>query len=162
MEQKKQGNTPEEFPIFSKLDLRQVTLLCAKFKFYIGDFEETQGIRDINTDQSVMIEICERIEKRRIYFHIFYDCKIGELNEGSLMCFWILKLMPFSHDSISANELNAKIALYLLDNLLLYHAKNNNKRVNISESLNKDLYYSFRFRDLSKEAIMALAESMII
>ena len=156
------ANNPEEFPVFSKLDKRQATLLYAKFKFYAGNYQEIQGITGINHNQSVMLEICARIEKRRIYFHIFYDCKMGELNEGSLMCFWILKLMPFTHDSIPANELNAKIALYVLNNVVIYHAQKNGKKANISESLNIDLYYSFRFRDLSKEAIMAIAESMII
>ena len=78
------------------------------------------------------------------------------------MCFWILKLMPFSHPVIPANELNAKIALYLLNNMLLYYAKKNNKKTNTTESLNSDIYYSFKYRDISKEAIMVLAKSMII
>jgi len=156
------ANIPDEFPIFTKLDKRQVTLLYSKFKYYLNDFEITQEIDNIDQDQSVLIEICERIEKRRIYFHIFYNCKMGELNEGSLMCFWIIKLMPFKHKSIPANELNSKIALYLLNNLVLYHARKYNKKINISSSINQNLYYSFRFRDISKEAIMALAESMII
>ena len=156
------ANMPEEFPVFTKLDMRQATLLSARFKLYLSDFETSQGLSDIKQDPAVIIEICERIEKRRVYFHIFYECKMGELNEGSLMCFWILKLMPFSHPSFSANELNAKIALYLLNNVVLYHARKNKRNVNISEALNRDLFYSFRFRDLSKEAIMALAESMII
>jgi hypothetical protein len=155
-------NTPEEFPVFTKLDLRQATLLLSKIKVYLHDFETAQGLPDIKTDNAVMMEICERIEKRRVYFHIFYNCKMGELNEGSLMCFWIIKLMPFSHKDISANELNAKIALYLLNNMLLYHAKKNGRKINISDTINKDLFYSFRFRDISKEAIMALAESLII
>jgi hypothetical protein len=162
MTKKKKANTPEEFPVFSKLDLRQVTVLCAKFKFYVGDYGETQGLSDIVVDQSIMIEICERIEKRRIYFHIFYDRKMGELNEGALMCFWILKLMPFSHNDIPASELNAKMALYLLNNAIIYHARQSKKKVNISDSFNKNLYYSFRFRDISKEAIMELAEGLII
>ena len=157
------ANISEEFPVFTKLDKRQTTVLRSRFKVYLKDFEVNCGISNIDTSNPVMIEIYERIEKRRIYFHIFYNgCKMGELNEGSLMCFWILKLMPFSHQSIPSNELNAKIALYLLNNMLLYHAKKNKRKVNISDSLNKDLYYSFRFRDISKEAIMALAKSMII
>jgi len=157
------ANIPEEFPVFSKLDKRQTTVLRSRFKVYLKDFEANCGISNIFTSNPAMIEIYERIEKRRIYFHIFYNgCKMGELNEGSLMCFWILKLMPFSHQSIPSNELNAKIALYLLNNMLLYYAKKNKRNVNISDSLNKDLYYSFRFRDISKEAIMALAKSMII
>jgi len=157
------ANIPEEFPVFTKLDKRQTALLRSRFKVYLKDFEVNCGITNIQTSNPVMLEIYERIEKRRVYFHIFYNgCKMGELNEGSLMSFWILKLMPFSHTDIPANELNAKIALYLLNNMLLYYAKKNKRRVNISNSLCKDLYYSFRFRDISKEAIMALAESMII
>jgi hypothetical protein len=155
------ANTPEEFPVFTKLDLRQATLLSSKFRVYLSEFEAIQDIANITSDSSVIIEICERIEKRRVYFHIFYNCKMGELNEGSLMCFWILKLMPFAHHTIPANELNAKIALHLFYNVVLYYAKKNKKRVNISQSLSRDLYYSFRFRDISKEALMALAESMI-
>ncbi len=156
------ANTPEEFPVFTKLDMRQITLLNSKFKLYLKNIEEVQGITNILISPSVMIEICERIEKRRVYFHVFYDCKMGELNEGSLMCFWILKLAPFTHHSIPANELNAKIALYIFYNMLLYQAKKNNKKINLSDSLSKDLYYCFRFRDISKEAIMALSESMIM
>jgi hypothetical protein len=124
--------------------------LRSRLKVYLKGFEANCGITDIHTSNPVMLEIYERIEKRRVYFHIFYNgCKMGELNEGSLMCFWILKLMPFTHPNIPANELNAKIALYLLNNMLLYYAKKNKKRVNISDPL-------------SKEAIMVLAESMII
>jgi hypothetical protein len=157
------ANIPEEFPLFTKLDKRQTTLLRSRFKVYLKGFEANCGITDIYTSNPAMLEIYERIEKRRVYFHIFYNgCKMGELNEGSLMCFWILKLMPFSHHGIPANELNAKIALYLLNNMLLYYAKKNKRRVNISESLSKDIYYSFRFRDLSKEAIMVFAESLIL
>ena len=157
------ANTTKDFPIFSKLDMRQITLLSAKFSFYLKDFEANTGLNNIKHDPSALIEICERIEKRRVYFHIFYNgCKMGELNEGSLMCFWILKLMPFSHESIPANELNAKIALYLLNTMLIYYAKKTNKKVNISATLYSDLYYAFRFRDISKEAIMALADSLII
>lgn len=157
------ANIPEDFPVFTKLDMRQTALLHSKFKVYLKDFETNFGITDIYTSISVLMEIYERIEKRRIYFHIFYNkCKMGELNEGALMCFWIIKLMPFSHSSIPANELNAKIAIYLLNNMLVYYARKNKKRVNITESINQDLYYSFRFRDISKEAIMALSKSMII
>jgi hypothetical protein len=54
-----------------------------------------------------------------------------------------------------------KIPLYLLISAITYYAKKSNKKANISEVLYKDLYYSFRFRDISKEAIMALSESMI-
>jgi hypothetical protein len=77
------ANIPDEFPTFSKLSLRQLTVLCAKFKYYLKDFETNSGLFGIYPDPDVLIEICDRVEKRRVYFHIYYDkCKMGELNEG--------------------------------------------------------------------------------
>ena len=155
------ANKPEEFPIFTKLDTEQIRLLSQKLHLYINDFENDCGINNVIKDGDILVEIFDRIEKRRVYFHIFHNIKMGELNEGSLMCFWVLKLMPFSHPIISANDFNAKIALYVFYQMLIYVAKKKDKNVNLEPSLNKELYYSFRFRDLSKEAIMAIAESMI-
>jgi hypothetical protein len=154
-------NTPEAFPVYTKLDQRQFAVLLARIKVYMKDFSENNAINDIITTEDVLIEICDRIEKRRIYFHIFYNCKMGELNEGALMCFWIVKLTPFVHTKIPAYELNAKIALYLFNNMLIYYAKKNNKKVNITEQIQERIYYGLRYRDISKEALMTLAESLI-
>ena len=157
------ANIPDEFPTFTKLDERQLIVMLAKLKFYLKDFEINNNLPEINGNYSTLIEILDRVEKRRVYFHIFHNrCKMGELNEGALLCFWIIKLMPFFHKDMPVNELNAKIGLHLFNSVITYYAKKNNKKANISDSLYKDLYYSFRFRDISKEAIMALAESMII
>jgi len=46
-------------------------------------------------------------------------------------------------------------------NVLHYHTQRENKVLNISENMVNDIYYSFRFRDFSKEAIMVLAEGLI-
>ena len=154
-------NKPEDFPIFTKLDAEQIRLLSSKLHLYLYDFERDSGINNVIKDGDTLVEIFDRIEKRRVYFHIFHNIKMGEINEIALMCFWILKLMPFSHSFITAKEINAKMALYLFYQMLLYTARKTNKKVNLEPSLNDDLYYSFRFRDLSKEAIMTLAKSMI-
>ncbi|MDR2922835.1 MAG: hypothetical protein LBU85_05785 [Treponema sp.] len=97
------ANILKEFPIFTKLDKRQATLSSSRFKVYLKGFEADCGIIDIHTSNSTMLEIYERIEKRRVYFHVF---TMGVIS--------------------------------------------------------KDIYYSFRFRDISKELIMVLVESMII
>jgi hypothetical protein len=154
-------NTPEAFPVYTKLDMRQFSVLLAHIKFYMKGFSENTAIDGITTTEDVLLEICDRIEKRRVYFHIFHNCKMGELNEGALMCFWIVKLAPFVHDKIAAHELNAKIALYLFNNMLFYYAKKNNKRVNIDQQTQEHIYYGLRYRDISKEALMVLAESFI-
>jgi hypothetical protein len=107
-------------------------------------------------------EVIERVEKRRVYFHIFYEgCKMGEMNEVSLICFWILKLMPFYSSKMSNLELNAKIAVHIFTNMLAFVQKRMNKKANINKQLLNDLYYAFRYRDLSKEAIMLIAEGLL-
>jgi len=46
-------------------------------------------------------------------------------------------------------------------NMLHYHTQKEKIKLNISKDIVDDIYYAFRFRDLSKEAIMILAESLI-
>ena len=46
-------------------------------------------------------------------------------------------------------------------NILHYHTQKENMELKITENMVNDIYYAFRFRDLSKEAIMILAESLI-
>jgi hypothetical protein len=77
------------------------------------------------------------------------------------MCFWILKLTPFSSSKIEAGALNTRIALSIFFKTLFYVAEKKNKKVNSTKQITQDLFYAFRFRDLSKEAFMALAESLI-
>ena len=158
------ANKPEEFPIFTSLNKKTIQNMLVKISNYLYNVSEILRIdhAKIDTSMDIMYEIIERIEKRRIYFHIYYDgCKMGELNEGALMCFWILKLNPFHFNGISNNILNAKIALCLFMNMLHYHTQKENIKLNVTENIVNDIYYAFRFRDISKEAIMIIAESLI-
>jgi len=79
------------------LDNSMARELLIKLNLYLNNFTQSTGITNIIVHEDTLLEIFDRIEKRRIYFHIFYDgCKMGELNEGALMCFWIIKLCPFT------------------------------------------------------------------
>jgi len=81
------------------------------------------SISEILFDQEALYEIITRVEMRRVYFHIYHPIEMGELNEGALICFWILKLIPFKHDTISTGLLNAKIAQILFIKMLIYKYK---------------------------------------
>ena len=158
------ANKVDEFPIFTTLDKIAIQSLLAKMTSYLHNISDIIKIEDqkIDTSMTIMYEIIERIEKRRIYFHIFHNgCRMGELNEGALMCFWILKLTPFHANGMPSNVLNAKIALCLFMNVLHYQAQKERVNLNITKNTVDDIFYAFRFRDLSKEAIMILAESLI-
>jgi len=159
------ANKPHEFPPFtdfSASEMKQlmdnvIPQLLQNMKCVFGE----KSLSEIDFDYDIMAEIITRVEKRRVYFHIYHNVQMGELNEGALYCFWILKLMPFKHIKIANSTLNAKIAYTFFVNLLYYVAKCTGKKVNANKLLMNNLLYTFKYRDLSKEAIMALAESLL-
>ena len=156
------ANKPGDFPVFSHIDKSAIDLMAAKIIRLLGNLSTVLGIAtaEIIKSDEALIEIIERIEKRRVYFHIFYDgCEMGELNEGALLCFWIVKLHPFYHPKINSNTLNAKIALCLFTNAVYYHSEKTKKERRIPVHFINDLYYSLVYRDISKESLMILAKS---
>jgi hypothetical protein len=158
------ANKPNDFPIFSHVDKNTIERMVTKIIKLLGNLSTVLGIdtTEIIKSDKVLIEIIERIEKRRIYFHIFYEgCEMGELNEGALLCFWIVKLHPFSHPKIDTNILNAKIAVCLFTNAIYYHSEKTKKERRIPDHFINDLYYSLKYRDISKESLMLLAESFV-
>lgn len=160
------SNTPTDFPKFQPLEKSVIDkMINGTLQKLLQNIAPILGIEDISKisiDYNSMSEIITRVEKRRVYFHIYYDgVEMGELNEASLLCFWILKLMPFKHDTISTSTLNAKIAYTFFINILFYVADKKSMKVNVREEVLEQLHYAFKYRDLSKEAIMALAESLL-
>jgi hypothetical protein len=152
---------PEDFPVFTPISPETAKSMIEKLNRYLSHFPASHGIDDITANMNIIYEIAERVEKRRVYFHIFYDVNMNELNEASLLCFWILKLHPFFSDKMQSDILNAKIAVYLFLTAVSYTARASGKHINTADRLVENFYYAFRFCDLSKEAIMALAESLI-
>jgi hypothetical protein len=155
----------KDYPKYEKINESQKLKMVEEFIRYLGDFREILGENkeDLCICDYTMFEIIERIWKRKIYFQVFHNVNgLNELKESSLYCFWILKLQPFAWMNDKPNyELNALIALWLFTNGLKFYAAKVRKKVNLSKNIIENLYYSFRFRDLSKEAIMDLAEIMV-
>ena len=87
--------------------------------------------------------------------------KMGELNECSLYCFWLLKLCPFYYEDAKNGEINQVLAFYIFISILNSIAQLRGKIFTLTKEKYSNLYYAFRYRDLSKEAIMALAESLV-
>jgi len=159
------SNKPEDFPIFLQPDVSEMEKMLqdmAKFLESILPVIGIENVNEIDIDRETMYKIFTRIEKRRVYFHIYYDgLKMGELNEAALTCFWILKLMPFKHNTISNTTLNVKIAFSLFMNVITYVADQMKRKINDDPALMTNLLYAFQYRDLSKEALMAIAESFL-
>jgi hypothetical protein len=62
---------------------------------------------------------------------------------------------------VQNNELNAKIAIKLLINAIRKVADNEKKTLSISIETIQTIYYAFRYRDLSKEAVMVISKSLV-
>ena len=144
---------------------------------------------NVDCDEDVVLDIIERVRMRKLYFYVYHDIPLpddlNELKETALYTFWILKLQPFrwrngclafDKDPWRNYALNARVALNLFIRGLGLYAKGKTlyaaqtaQKVSYTVSVSRcssdiiqTLYYSFRYRDWSKEALMDLAESMII
>ena len=158
------SNNPSDFPVFSRIDRSSANGILAKLIRLMENLPSVLGtdVGRLTSSQDVLLEIFDRIEKRRVYFHVFYKgCKMGELNEGSLLCFWIAKLQPFHHPGMDSSKLNAKISVCLFVNTIYFHSERTRQEKRIPEHFINDLYYSLLYRDISKESLMLLAESFL-
>jgi hypothetical protein len=155
---------PKDFPLFTKVPREVVNERLKKIESYFRHYRTQLKIDwdQISFSPSMLIEIIERVEKRRVYFHIYYDISMSQLNEAALYCFWIVKLCPFSHPDIPASVLNAKIALILFINVVFAYAKHTGKRINIAPNFIADFHYALMYRDITKESLMLQAASLII
>ena len=135
-------------------------------KFLLKKIYSQDIIDSIICEERVLRDIVTRIEKRRYYFYVFYNRKeLGDINEAALFCFWVIKLMPFKQLELNNADLNTKIGYSVLINTLnyvsTYDKAYKKKKLNFSTIAKRNLLYSLKYRDLSKEAIMAIAESLI-
>jgi len=144
-----------------------------------SSFFKPEDVFEIGVCEDVVTRIIDQVRKRHLYFRIYHHINdLNELKEAALYSFWILKLQPFfwrkKNDDKANYELNAKAALlFFTSGIKLYadkktkHSKEKGENIIFKPNLDdgnvvQNLYYSFRFRDWSKEALMDLAESLII
>ena len=116
--------------------------------------------------------VIAKVDQRRKYFKYFHGLDMSEYKEVALICFWYIKLHPIcavskeimQKDMTEFNSINEKLAVYYLLITLKAMLKNENKSIDIVDSLPneyiKELAYSFTYRDLSKEALILLVESI--
>lgn len=122
----------------------------------------------IEYDVPALKDIILRMDMRFLYFKIYHNDM--EINEYKLICglivFWLLKLRPFyikisSDDSAEiinlATNVNENIALHIAVGLLKeYNPRFFSSGKDLVGHYLKELLYSFRYRDLSKESLFLM------
>lgn len=156
----------EDYPKYEKIDDKQKEEMAKNFASYLTNWHKLLKDDAINVsfNENTIYEIIELVWKRKVYFQVFHNVKgLNELKEAALYCFWVLKLQPFLWINFDKPnyELNARMALWIFMNGLHFYVEQSNKKYNLSEEAIQNLYYSFRFRDWSKESLMDLANSLV-
>jgi len=155
-------NDPYKFPIYKNISQADANQVAAKIGETIKRSPKCLFPADLQCNRVVICEIINKVQMRKVYFRVYYGCDMSEINEVALYCFWIIKFVPFYAQKQSTIELNVKIAMYIFLKTLNYCATKQGNKLDVNEKMLKDIYYSFKNRDLSKEAIMLIAETLTV
>jgi len=157
---------PSDYPWFGKISDEKLKEKAGLLVKWIWNHEFEMPRDRLSASFSCVANIIELVERRRVYFHVFHRIKMSEWNEAALYCFWIAKLHPFfemppaNAMARQVDEVNAIIAVRMLYNaankIRQGQGKEKIKQMNIS-----NLIHAFRYRDISKEAVMAIFENLI-
>lgn len=135
-----------------------------RLEMLVRDFCEGSGLytyESVKADMRTLKDIIVRVHKRKHYFKIFHNEMItSEYKETALYCYWILKLRPLWIDpsNKSSERINEKFALHLYISLLKKYNEGFSEKDGISKSHIRELLYSFRFRDITKESMILMLE----
>lgn len=145
----------------------RVAELLDCFGDYVGVHEDL-SLEDVRVDQPLLAEIMERIDKRKDYFVIFHDdTDMNEIKQAALTAYWVLKFKPFSVDSDDTKLctkyelINEAFAVFVLYSTIKEEAyRKKCEGFYVSKEYNRKIMYGFKFWDISKEALMLVAESL--
>lgn len=143
------------------------------FRELISIFQKYAKDNDIDMskvefDFKLINEVFIRVDKREDYYIIFHnETYLSEVRRVALIAFWILKFKPFLIASEKGRDYNLNIncgfAAYVIfcavseDIEREYSGK---KIFSIDEEYLEKLKYAFKYWDLSKEALMLIAETL--
>lgn len=127
----------------------------------------------VHVDEDIVLSIIAKVDQRRKYFEYFHQLEMSEYKEMALICFWYIKLHPVSitqnvdsHNSLAYSSINEKLAVnYMFStyrSMLKTYGLSTKRLDSISKKYVRELIYSFTYRDISKEAMILLVESMAV
>ena len=115
----------------------------------------------VKTNINTLRDIIVRVHKRKHYFKVFHNEMItSEYKETALYCYWFLKLRPLWIDPAnkSSDRMNEKFALHLYISLLKKYNEGFSESNGINRLHIRELLYSFRFRDITKDSMILMLE----
>ena len=146
----------------------------------LSDFLCLNGLStedDISIRQGDFADIALRVDKRRSYFRYFHSIEISERKTSALMAYWVIKFHPISVDASAegidrdfACLVNEHFAAYLIiapcleskEKLEELFGEATDAYASIcSSDYYRKLVYSLRYRNISIDAFVLLAETLV-
>lgn len=122
---------------------------------------------DLAVNGKILGDIIVRVDKRSDYFLIFHEqTHISEIKKAALYAYWILKLKPLSVVSPGIEKrtqygyINETFALFILYGVLREKASRMDKKFSPSKEYTRKIAYAFKYWDISKEALILIAETL--
>ncbi len=120
-----------------------------------------------------MLDVILRVDKRKHYFKVFHDMECNEVKLAALYAYWIVKLRPIMildkrYRDVDGynNTVNEFFAIHLMLAASIgmgrvnLDEKTGGVRVRLYNSFVKRLWYSFRFRNITIDSIIVLADTL--
>lgn len=147
-----------------------------KHKNIIEDFlsENKYDHSKLFVNEKVVLSVITKVDQRQKYFKFFHGLEMSEYKEAALNAFWYLKLRPIMFRSEEFSEhlpeeydsINEKLAVYyllrMLRLMLIKHRKSEEELDSLPKKYLRELVYTFTYRDISKEALIMLVETMAV
>jgi hypothetical protein len=130
----------------------------------------------VEIDDHALIDVIIRVHKRKAYYSYFHGLmQIDERKEGGLMAYWLIKLRPITLLFKDKNKADSKhfwlasivneafaTFIILAACIAFYDAKNIEFSVldDPKKSFVTNLVYSFRYSNISIDAMMLLVETI--
>ena len=165
----------------SKSDVNSLYELAEKF--FTNNFDRIDNVKKLfGVNKNKLYEILNKVEQRKEYFQIFHSINISEFKQLALIVFWVIKLKPIFlryNDEVIENDfvidnpqndyvsINEAFGIYIIINglrSLLNNSNNSSSDELINNFFTKEyineLRYAFYYRDISKEAMILLVETI--
>ena len=138
------------------------------FSTELGEFFKQSGFpEDLNyfISRRAMVDMIVRTDKRKAYYRYFHKMRINECKVAALYAYWIIKYRPITllderfeskGPAICINEAFAIFVIYAT----LKRVHGYQQTYTGPNSYYDKLMYSFRFRNLSIDAMILLVESI--
>lgn len=137
-----------------------------RLKGMLKDYLETIEISedDVCVNEYLVCHLLIRVDKRKEYFIIYHDeTYINEIKETALLAYWIIRFKPFTLVELNGNDSKEKLRINegFAAFLILGAIKGVKKKdFKISKEHQKKLMYALKYWDISKEAMMLIAETL--